>query len=198
MYPPALEELMAALRQLPGIGQRSAERLALALVQGPRERLRRLANALERAGREVVACSRCHSLGASDPCEICADPSRDKTMICVVPTPAELAAIEASGAYKGLYFVLGGALAPAEGTATGQLRVDELVERVGREGIREVIVATSPTVEGDATASLLAEALSPTGAKVTRVGCGVPVGGEIRFMDGLTLARALGARQPVT
>lgn len=197
MYPRAVEALIASLSRLPGVGRKTAERLALHLVRAPSEEARGLAAALTAVKEQVRACSLCRNLADRDPCAICADMGRDQGLLCIVESPADLAALETAGSYKGRYFVLAGALSPLDGVGPDSLHLDELVKRVKRGGVREVIIATNPTVEGEATADLLARTLEPTGINITRLGYGMPVGGDLKYMDGLTLARSLASRQKV-
>jgi recombination protein RecR len=197
MYPRAVEGLIAALGRLPGVGRKTAERLALHLVRAPAEEAKSLAQALVRVKDEVATCSLCRNLADRDPCALCADPARDDSLLCVVTSPTDLAALEAAGAYRGRYYVLAGALAPLEGVGPEELSLGELARRVRRTGVREVIIATNPTVEGEATAELVAGALEPAGVLITRLGYGMPVGGEMRYLDGLTLSRSLESRRKV-
>ncbi len=196
MYPRALANLQAALEKLPGIGRKGAERLALHLVRAPEEQVRALARALARLRDEVRLCSLCRNLADRDPCPICGDPGRERGQLCLVESPADLEALEAAGAYRGLYFVLAGVLAPLQGMGPRQLNLDELWRRLELGPVAEVIIATSATVEGEATASLLAQGLAGKNLAVTRLGYGLPVGGDLKYMDGLTLSRALAARRP--
>lgn len=195
MYPRGLQNLMAALGRLPGIGPKTAERLALYLVRAPGEEARALARAIARLKEEVATCSLCFNLAESDPCYICADPGRDPGLIAVVETPADLMALEAAQSFRGRYHVLAGALSPLDGVGPEHLRLGELLARVKAQPVREVIIATNPTVEGEATADLVARALANTGVLVTRLGYGVPVGGDLKYMDGLTLSRSLASRR---
>lgn len=181
--------------RLPGIGRKTAERLALHLVRSHPDESRALARAVANVGQQVRTCGMCRNLAERDPCSICSDPNRDQTKLCVVESPADLAAFEAAGAFKGLYFVLAGALSPMDGVGPADLGVDQLLQRVHRGGVREVIVATNPTVEGEATADFIAQSLFETGVTVTRLGYGIPVGGDLKYMDGLTLARSLESRK---
>lgn len=194
MYPKAVNNLIHALSRLPGIGAKTAERLALHLVRAPAAEAQALARAVAGVGG-VTACGVCFNLTERDPCPICADPNRDAAAICVVESPADLAALEAAGAYQGRYHVLAGALAPLDGVGPEELRLDQLVRRVKQGGVKEVIIATNPTVEGEATADLVARALEGLGAAVTRLGYGMPVGGDLKYMDGLTLSRSLESRR---
>ena len=193
MYPKAVENLMAALSRLPGIGSKTAERLALFLVRAPAAEVQALARAVAGVGA-VKSCGVCFNLTERDPCPICADPGRDAASICVVETPADLTAMEAAGVYKGRYHVLSGALSPLDGVGPEALRLRELVRRVKQGGVNEVIIATNPTVEGEATADLVARSLEGCGAAITRLGYGMPVGGDLKYMDGLTLSRSLESR----
>ena len=195
MYPKSLANLIHALGRLPGIGPKTAERLALHLLRAPAEEVRSLARSLARLKDEVRACSVCFNLAESDPCPICADPGRDASQIMVVETPADLAALEAAGSYRGRYHVLAGALAPLEGVGPQHLRLAELVARVRQGDVREVILATNPTVEGEATADLVARSLAKCGAPVSRLGYGVPVGADLKYMDPITLGRSLASRR---
>lgn len=195
MYPKALNELIEALARLPGLGRKSAERLALHLVRAPAAEARELARALARLRDEVHACSQCFNLADRDPCPICADPARDRGLIAVVETPADLMALEKAGAYRGLYHVLAGALSPLEGLGPRQLTLGQLQARVRAGGVREVVIATNPTSEGEATADLVARALEGLGVAVTRLGYGLPVGGDLKYMDALTLSRSLAGRR---
>ena len=183
-YPKALRNLMARLARLPGIGPKSAERLALHMVKAPADEIAGLAEAMVAARKGVRICSRCFNLTESDPCPICSDPGRDAAQVCVVESAADLAALEAAGAFKGRYFVLAGALSPTEGRGPGEIRLERLVRMVRQGGVREVIIATNPTSEGEATADLLAGALARTGVSVSRLGYGMPVGGDLQYMDG--------------
>ena len=197
MYPKAVNNLITALSRLPGIGSKTAERLALFLVRAPAAEAQALARAV--AGVDAVkSCGVCFNLTESDPCPICADPNRDQESICVVETPADLAALEAAGSYRGRYHVLSGALSPLDGVGPEALRLRELVRRVKQGGVREVIIATNPTVEGEATADLVARSLAGCGAAVTRLGYGMPVGGDLKYMDGLTLSRSLESRRKLS
>ena len=198
MYPRGLQALMAALARLPGVGAKTAERLALHLVRAPAEEVRALARAIARIKDEVTTCSVCFNLAESDPCAICADPSRDEGLLAVVETPADLMALEAAGSFRGRYHVLAGSLSPLDGVGPEHLRLGELLARVRGGRVREVVLATNPTVEGEATADLVARSLEPSGVLVTRLGYGMPVGGDLKYMDGLTLSRSLASRRKLT
>lgn len=193
--PLPIERLVAQLRRLPGIGEKSATRLAFHLLSAPEAQVAELADAIARMKKEIVLCERCFDLTAVSPCPLCRDARRDAAVLCVVEEPADRAAIERSGGFPGLYFVLGGALSPIDGVGPEELRVAELEARVGAGGIREVVLATNPTAEGDATAHFLAERLRATGARLTRIACGMPMGGDLEYADHVTVGRALANRR---
>jgi recombination protein RecR len=196
-FSPALQELMEALRCLPGVGPKSAQRMTLHLLERDREGASNLATALQAAMDRVDHCSRCRNFTELDICEICADPRRDSSTICVVETPADVLAVEQSGSYRGIYFVLMGHLSPIDGIGPAEIGLDRFQQRVVEEGISEVILATNPTVEGEATAYYLIDMLQPRGIRVSRIAHGVPLGGELEYVDGSTLAHALSGRRPV-
>lgn len=196
--PPAIHTLLTALGELPGIGPRSAERLALFLVQAPPELSRRLAQALLEARQRVQTCHRCGALTESQPCPICAEARRDPAILCVVERPVDILLLEKAGGFRGRYHVLGGKLSPLNGVEPEDLRVRELEERLAPEGVREVILALPTDVEGDATCHYLARQLAPRGVRVTRLAHGLPVGSGLEYADELTLSQALAGRQPMT
>jgi recombination protein RecR len=187
----ALEGLVEALRRLPGVGVRSAQRMAFHLLQHDREGARRLAAALQAAVERVGHCQRCHTFAEQPVCAICSDPARDTHLLCVVETPADQAALERTGSYRGLYFVLMGRISPIDGIGAGEIGVGALLERVADGSVQEVILATSFTAEGEATAHALGAALRARGLKVTRLARGVPAGSEIEYVDLSTIAHAL-------
>ena len=191
----ALERLVEQLRRLPGIGSKSARRLAYHLVEMPKEEVDRLVETIVEAKGATRHCSICFNLSAQDPCEFCSNPNRDQTTIMVVETSRDVIAIERSGDYKGLYHVLEGALSPMEGIGADDIRVKELIARLRDGVVQEVILATDPDVEGEATALYLARLLSPSGIKVTRIARGVPVVASIEYADELTLGGAVVNRQ---
>lgn len=191
---PAVDRLVEAFRRLPGIGKRSAERLALHVLSAPADLAAGLSHAIEDARRRVKRCSVCRNLTEDDPCRVCADDRRDHRTICVVESPAGAMAIERGGAYRGVYFVLHGVISPLEGVGPDELGIDALVKRVQDEGIEEVIVATNATVEGESTAMYLSRQLTPLGARVSRIAHGVPMGGGLEFADDVTLGHALQGR----
>jgi recombination protein RecR len=193
--PEPITELIAALGKLPGIGPRSAERLALFLVQTEGDQVRRLADALLKARERIKLCSVCGALTERTPCGICDDPRRDGSLVCVVERPVDILSFEKSATYRGKYHVLGGRISPLNGIEPEDLRIGELESRLGNETIREVIIALSTDVEGDATSYYLAKRLSPRGVKVTRLAHGLPAGSGLEFADELTLSRALEGRR---
>lgn len=192
-----IERAIRALRRLPGVGEKTATRYVFHLLGAPPEVARELGEAILRLREEVRLCPSCFNLTDRVPCAICADPSRDPKVVCVVEEPADLAAIERTGAFRGRYHVLGGTIAPLDGVGPEALRIEPLLERVRREGIEEVILATNPNPEGEATALYLAERLEPLGVRVTRIGYGVPMGGDLEYIDPVTVRRSLEARRPV-
>ena len=192
---PAIEELITEFGRLPGIGRKTAQRLTYDLLKNSPAEARRLAGALVRVAEEVRTCGRCANLSDRDPCEYCADPRRSTEQLCVVEEASDIAAIEKSGNYRGLYHVLGGRLSPLDGIGPEQLNVSPLIERL-RAGVREVIVATNPSVEGEATATYLHRLISPLeGVRITRLARGLPVGGDLEYADGVTIAEAFAGRR---
>lgn len=191
-YPRPLADLIAALSRLPGIGPKTAGRLAFYLLQQP-EAAESLAQAIHEAKNNITECSICCNFTDVDPCGICDNPSRDRSMICVVEQPRDVAALEKTREFKGLYHVLHGSLSPMEGIGPEQLKIQEFLLRL--EGVREVVMAMNPTVEGEATALYLAKLLKPLGILVTRIAHGLPVGGDLEYADEVTIARALEGRR---
>lgn len=194
-WAPSIARLLEELERLPGIGPKSAQRVAYHLLRADEESARRLADAIVEVKHTVCFCSRCFNLAEADLCAICSDPARDVSAVCVVEEPRDVVAIERTGEFRGLYHVLQGAISPIDGVGPEQLRVRELVERIGAGGITEVVVATNPNVEGETTAVYLARLIKPLGVKVTRIASGLPVGGDLEFADEVTLGRALEARR---
>ncbi len=191
-----IQRLVRELGRLPGIGEKTATRLAFHILRAPGELARELSQALLDVKERVRLCSRCMNLTEVDPCGLCADARRDDKLLCVVASPADLVAIERTAGYRGRYHVLHGVLSPLEGIGPDDLRIRELLLRLGGgAAVEEVIVATSPNVEGEATALYLGKVLRPLGLRLTRIASGVQVGGEIEYADGLTLARALAGRR---
>jgi recombination protein RecR len=193
--PPALEMLVHELMRLPGIGRRGAERLALHLLENSPELARGLADSLTRLHQEVRACAECGNWSAGERCAICSDPRRDPQLLCVVEKPADLWAFEEARAFTGRYHVLGGALSPLGGITAEDLRIDSLERRIEGDNVTEVILATNPSVDGDATAHYLAHRLARPGLKLTRIAQGVPLGGALGYADAGTLRLALEGRR---
>lgn len=187
----ALEQLIEALKRLPGVGQKSAQRMAYHLLQHDREGARAIAQALATAVSQVRLCERCHTFSEAPVCEICLDEKRDPGLLCVVETPADQAALERSGSFQGYYFVLQGRLSPLDGHSTQAIGAQQLLARAAEPAVQEVILATSFTAEGEATAHVLGEALRARGIKATRLARGVPVGSELEYVDLGTIAHAL-------
>ena len=194
-HSPRLAQLIDALRTLPGVGPKSAQRMAFHLLQEGRPGARALSEALATALEAVARCRRCRMLTETELCSICAAPQRDAAQLCVVESPADVVAIEASGSYRGRYFVLMGHLSPLDGIGPEQLGVRELEALLGEGSVRELILATNSTVEGEATAHFLSELAQRRGIRASRIAHGVPVGGELEYVDGGTLAHALAGRQ---
>ena len=195
----AIDDLVTELAQLPGIGRKTAQRLTFYLLKQPAETAARLAEAIQRVRERVTSCGVCGTLTDVDPCAICTDPRRDATLLCVVEEASDVAAIERAGRFRGRYHVLGGRLSPLEGVGPEALRVDPLLARVANgAGVCEVIIATNPSMEGEVTATYLQQALKPTGVRVTRIARGLPVGGDLEYADGVTIAQALLARRDMS
>ncbi len=193
-YPPSLKKLINELSKLPGIGEKTATRLALHVLRMSKEDVQKLAQSLIEVKKTVRFCSKCFNLADTDPCEICSDPGRNAGVVCVVESPGDLMAIENSGAYKGRYHVLQGVLAPLDGVGPEDLKIKELLERVASEKIKEVVLALNPSAEGEATSVYLARLLKPKGVKVTQIAYGIPMGGDLKYADKVTLTRALRGR----
>ncbi len=191
----SLQKLLDELGRLPGIGPKSAQRIAYHLLEADAEEARRLAEAILEVKEEVHFCSRCFNYATADECPICQDSTRDRTRICVVAEPRDVTAIERTGSYRGLYHVLGGVISPMDKIGPEQLHVRELLARLAEEETEEVILATNPNVEGEATASYLALTIKPLGIAVSRLASGLPVGGDLEYADELTLGRAIEARR---
>jgi recombination protein RecR len=195
-YAVPIQALVDELRRLPGIGERSARRLAFHLLRQPAADVLRLADALRAATTDVRECGTCHDLTDVDPCRTCRDDGRDRGIVCVVEEPQDVRSIERTGEYRGMYHVLHGALSPVRGVGPEQLRLASLVARLRGGGVREVIAATNPNVEGEATALYLGRILQPLGLSVTRVALGLPSGTSLEHVDEVTMARALSGRRP--
>ncbi len=195
VVPPALEKLIDSFRHLPGIGQKTATRLALHLLRKPASEARGLARDINALHEAIKLCSNCFAFSEQDPCVICADVRRDPQQVCVVEEPGDLMAIEKTGTYKGQYHILHGVLSPMDGIGPGEIKVDALVQRVRSQNVKEVLIATSSTVPGEATASYLVNRLQGTSVNITRLACGIPMGMDIKYADELTLASAIRGRQ---
>jgi recombination protein RecR len=194
-FSPLLQNLITSLRALPGVGPKSAQRMALHLLERDREGARTLSESLLQAAEKVGECQRCRNLSEEALCPVCEDNSRDHQLICVLESPVDLIAVEQTGGFNGVYFVLKGHLSPIDGIGPEDLGLDQLFERVESGEVRELILATNPTVEGEATAHYIAEQLQDLNVNITRIAHGVPVGGELEFVDGGTLAHAFAGRR---
>jgi recombination protein RecR len=197
IYPPPLESLIHELSRLPGVGQKSATRLALFILRSDRELAERLSQSLLAVKDRIHFCSVCYNLTEQDPCPICRDPGRANGLVCVVEGPGDQLAIEESRIFQGRYHVLHGVLSPLDGIGPEDLKIGELLGRLVQEEVKEVILATNPTTEGEATASYLAKILSGRGVRVTRIALGIPMGGDLKYMDTMTLQHALRKRNPL-
>ena len=197
MSSPSLDELITSLKCLPGVGQKSAQRMALHLLEREREGAKRISVAISNALEGVKHCQQCRNFSDTDICEICSDAGRDQGLLCVVETPADVLAVESSAAYRGRYFVLLGRLSPLDGYGPGQLGLDKLENLLGDGEVSEIILATSATVEGDITAQYIADVAASCGVKSSRLARGIPIGGELEFVDSGTLSRALSGRQQI-
>jgi recombination protein RecR len=197
VYEGPIQDLVEELGRLPGVGPKSAQRIAFHLLRLPAEDAKRLAKAIVEAKDKVSWCRRCFNVAEGERCRFCKDESRDPTMVCVVEDPRDIVAVERTREFRGLYHVLGGAISPIEGVGPEQLRVRELLTRVGEEAVAEVILATNPNIEGEATAMYLAKLLQPLGIRVTRIASGLPVGGDLEYADEITLGRALEGRREI-
>ena len=194
-FSPLLQALINALRILPGVGPKSAQRMALHLLERDRDGARQLAAALTAAVENIGECGQCRTLSEDPVCEICASAARDRSLLCVLESPIDLLAVEQTGGFNGVYFVLKGHLSPIDGIGPDALGIDQLVQRVEEGEVKELILATNPTVEGEATSHYIAEQLRHLPLQITRIAHGVPVGGELEFVDGGTLAHALAGRR---
>lgn len=197
VLPEPLTNLIDALSNLPGLGKKSATRLAFFILRSKEEFAESLAKAILDAKRRVTLCSVCLSFTSDETCRICSDKERDTSTVCVVEEPLDLIAIERSGEYRGTYHVLHGVISPIDGVGPEDLRIGELIKRLDKGEIKEVIIATNPTVEGEATALYLAKLIKPLGIKVSRIAHGIPLGGDIEYTDELTLGRALKERKEI-
>ena len=195
--PEPLARLIEQLQKLPGIGAKGAQRLAFHVLKHPREDAERLCGAIRDVKEQVTYCSVCSNITAADPCVYCTSPSRDRRLICVVEEPQNVMVVEKTREFKGLYHVLMGTLSPLHGVGPDELKIKGLLDRVGAGGVEEVILATSPTVEGEATALYLARLLKPLGVRVTRIAMGIPVGSDLEYADEVTMTRAMEGRRDI-
>ncbi len=192
--PSAVTELIEELKRLPGIGQKTAERLSFFLMRGSAERANRLADVIRNVKEKIVLCSECHGITEINPCEICQDPKRDSSLVCVVEEPHDVYVMENIGHFRGRYHVLMGVISPLDGIGPAELTIEALKERVQKNNVSEVILATNPDMEGESTAIYIAKILKPGNIKVTRIARGLPVGGEIEYADEVTLLKSLEGR----
>jgi recombination protein RecR len=192
-----ISRLIQELAKLPGIGEKTASRLAMHILRTSKEDAEALARALLEVKEKIRFCSQCFNLTDQDPCRICQDPKRNREILCVVSSPEDLVALEKSGGFRGLYHVLHGVLSPLEGVGPKDLRLDELLSRLKGGEIKEVILATNPSVEGEATAQYLSQIIKPLGTRVTRIARGVPMGGDLQYIDEVTLSKSLENRSPL-
>ncbi len=195
MYEGPIQDLIDELSRLPGIGPKSAQRLAFHLVKAEPGDAKRLAEAIVQAKERIAFCQECGNVAEGERCRVCRDEGRDRTVLCVVEEPKDVATIEKAGVIKGRYHVLGGAISPLDGIGPEDLHVQELLDRVERDGVTEVILATNPNLEGNATAMYVAAMLKPAGVRVTRLASGLPVGGDLEYADEVTLSQALEGRR---
>jgi recombination protein RecR len=193
-YPPSIINLIKSIAKLPGIGEKTAERLAMHILRSPRKEVEQLARCILDAKEKVRLCKRCYGLSDDEVCKVCADPTRDASVVCVVEQPADMVAMEKSGAFGGLYHILSGVLSPMNGVGPEDIRIGELISKIEPGRIKEVVLATSTTVEGEATASYIAERLGKFSLKVTRIASGIPIGGDLKYVDQVTLKKAMETR----
>jgi recombination protein RecR len=196
-YPPSILKLIKSLSKLPGIGEKTAERLAMHILRAPRREAEQLSDSIVEVKDTIRLCSICFGLSDTDICKICSDQTRASSILCVVEQPADMVAIEKSGAFTGLYHILEGVLSPMDGIGPDNIRIKELTSRVANGGIKEVILATSTNLEGEATAAYIADRIENYPIKVTRIASGVPVGGDLKYVDQITLKKAMETRHAV-
>lgn len=196
-YPKILDTLIQCLVKFPGIGRRSAERIALYLVKADKEEAQKLCEAIARLKQGINLCAVCSNLSESEICHICADPGRDQSIVAIVEEPKDVIALEKTGSFKGLYHVLMGAIAPLEGRGPDELKIKDLLSRIKDKGIKEAIIATDSDTEGETTALYLTKLLKPLGVKITRIGFGIPVGGSLEYADASTLSHAMEVRREI-
>lgn len=195
ILPVSIQNLISSLSSLPGVGPKTAERLAFFLIKQDQETLNNFSRAFADLKKTIKTCSSCHNFTESDPCVICRDPARDQRKICVVSEPLDVVALEKTREFRGRYHVLQGAISPIDGIGPEELTIDRLVQRVQQEKTEEVILATNPTIEGEATSLYISKLLKPTGVKLTRIARGLPIGGDLEYADEATLSRALEGRK---
>ncbi len=193
-YPPSIVRLIKNFSRLPGIGEKTAERLAIHVLNAPEEQARELSKSITEMKERVTLCRLCFNISENEVCRICDDPSRDDSLLCVVEQPAEMFAIEKSGVYKGLYHILQGALSPMNGIGPDNIRLKELLNRLSEGRIKEIVIATNTNVEGESTASYIAKQLENLPVRITRIASGVPMGGELKYVDQITLKKAMESR----
>lgn len=196
-YPKALEKLIQKLVQIPGIGRKTAQRIAFHVISMDKKKVKEIADAFLKARENTRTCSICHNLSEADPCEICSSKDRDATKLCVVERPIDVAAIESTGVFNGKYHVLGGVISAMDGVGAEDLNISDLGERIRREGIKEVIIALNPTHEGEITAHYLISLLSNYKINITRIGIGLPIGGSLEYTDFVTIAEAIRSRKKI-
>ena len=196
-YPPSILNLIKRIAKLPGIGEKTAERLALHILRSPRTEVEKLSNSIIAAKEKVRQCKKCFGLSDDEICQICSNPARDDALLCVVEQPADMVAMEKSGAFNGHYLILSGVLSPMNGIGPDDIRLGELFAEIERGRIKEVILATSTTVEGEATAAYIKERLDNYPLKITRIASGVPIGGDLKYVDQLTLKKAMERRHDI-
>jgi recombination protein RecR len=196
-YPESIRVLIRNFGKLPGVGEKTAERLAIHILRQPIAEVEQLAQSLLTVKQKIRLCEMCFALSDTERCHICLDESRDSAQLCVVEQPADMVSIEKSGAYNGYYLVLGGVLSPMEGIGPQELRIKELMERIARGTVKEVIIATGTSVEGESTAAYIAQQIVPSSVQVTRIATGVPVGGDLKYVDQLTLKCAMESRHGI-
>ena len=196
-YPKTIRKVITHISKLPGIGEKTAERLTLHLLRAPRIEVEQLARSISELKASVRLCRRCFGLSDAEVCDICNNPGREQNLLCVVEQPADMVSIEKSAAYNGCYHILGGALSPINGIGPEEIRIGELLNRLTKERVSEIILATSTTVEGDSTAAYIADRLKNTSVIISRIASGVPIGGDLKYVDQVTLKRALEGRHAV-
>jgi len=196
-YPATIVNLIKSICKLPGIGEKTAERLSMHILRAPRKEAEQLSKSILEAKEKVRLCKLCYGLSDDEVCKICTDPTRDASLLCVVEQPADMVAMEKSGAFIGRYHILSGVLSPMNGVGPEDIRMAELIAKIKRGQIKEVVLATSTSVEGEATASFIAERLETDALKVTRIASGVPMGGDLKYVDQVTLKKAMEARHDV-